>query len=232
MQFSIPSNVIPWLLGSIILLFLGVRSWIHLSKVNTPTTRFFVVVGLLGGLGLACYSIPSILTNDPQILKLGFLLGIPLLYSMFVYQTYFTWFGILKKKISYAWLLVPALAIAVTTMIIELNSTLQDNIYIDGGKLVFQFPQTSRFLQSILLLFVLVNGLWFIKEAFSIKDLSSKLRFFAFGIIFAAISASTISDNIFSGGNNSSKFLVYAYLVSFVSFFVTLLLIIRKNAKK
>ncbi len=232
MNLFIPSNIIPWLLGSVILLFIGVRSWMHLRKVNSSTTKFFMVVGFLGGLGLACYSWPSLFTNDPQILKLGFFIGVPLIYAMFTYQSYFTWFGILKRRISYAWLLVPSLVIAITTVFLEYKDLFRDNIRIEGGELVFNFLPTSRFLQSLLISFTLVNGLWFIKESFSLKESKARIRFASIGVIFTIVGAGTIADNLFFGGDSQSKVLMYAYILSFALFFFTLLLIVRRNSNK
>ncbi len=231
MNFSVPSNVIPWLFGAIVLIPLGIRAWIHSRKIKTPTTRYFALTGLLGGFALAFYSFPSVFTDSPTLLKAGFVIGIPLLYSMLIYQSYYVWYAVLQKKISYLYLLVPVAAIGLYAMITDVQDALKDNVRIENNELIFSFLPLSRLLQSTLLLLVLVNGLYFLKQSFSIKDMGGKLRFLSLGILYTLVAISTIMDNLFYQGDSDSVLLYYGYIFSAIVFFVTLLIVILKNKK-
>jgi hypothetical protein len=211
----IPSNVIVWLIGALILVPLGVRAWLHSRQVKTPTAKYFAATGLLGGIGLACYSLPSVFTNNPHWLKAGVLLGIPFIYAMLAIQPYYLWYSVFQSRFRLSWLLVPFGSLAFVTAVYELSYTLTDNIYISNNELVYGFNVFSRYAQSLLLLLIVINGGIFIKQAMNLKHWSL-IRFLSLGLLFIVVGISTIIDNIFYTGQNASPTLLYAYLLSAV----------------
>lgn len=229
MDFSVPSNVMPWFLGAIVLLPLGIRAWLHWRKIKTPTTLYFAITGMLGGLALAFFSFPSVFTDNSKVLTAGIAIGIPLLYTMLIYQSYYVWYAVLQRKISYYWLLIPTATIGIFVAVTEFMDAIKDNVYIENNELIFNFLPSSRLLQSLLLLLVLVNGLYFLRQSFSLKDFGGKLRFFSLGILYTFVALSTISDNLIYEGDNNSRFMLIGYLLSAVAFFVTLVIVLLKN---
>lgn len=229
MIMAVPSNVVPWLIGAIILLPLGLRSWVHSQKVKTPISRYFAATGLLGGLALACYSLPSLFTSDPWWLKAGIFVGIPFLYSMLAVQVYYVWYSLFQAKFSFKWLFTPVAAIASITAIFELVYTVNDSIYIADNELIYGFSSFSRYAQSLLLLLVLLNGLLFFKQALGLREMWAKLRLISLGLLYILVSLVTIIDNIAYVGQNTSPYLLYGYALSAVVFFITLIVVLRKQ---
>lgn len=230
MSVSVPSNIIPWLLGAIVLIPLSLRAWVHSRKINTPTTRYFAITGLLGGIALAFYSFPPIVTSDPYWLKVGFIIGIPLLYIMLMYQSYYVWYAVLQKKISYYWLVIPTVLIGGAAIVNELRDTIRDDIKIVNNEVIFHFLPLSRVLQSTLLLLVLVNGLFFLKQATRLKERGAKLRFLSLGILYTLVAITTIADNLVFGGDSSSTPLLLGYAIGALAFFTTLVFVLVRKS--
>lgn len=229
MDSIVPANVVPWLIGALVLLPLGLRSWIHSKKLSTPTTKYFAVTAISGGLALAFYSFPSLFTTDPMWLKLGFLIGAPILYFMLIYQSYYLWYAVLQRRFKYYWLLIPVLTIGIVTAAIELHDIYKDDIRIENNELIFNFVLVSRVLQSLLLLQVFIIGAYFLKVAPKLPDRLSKLRFLSVGVFYVLVSLGTIADNLIFSGASDSRAVLIGYSVGGVAFFASLALVFTRK---
>jgi len=228
-MYTIPSNVLPWFVASLALLVLSLRAWLHTRKVPSPITNHFVTTGLLAGSALAFYSIPSLISRDPAILRLGFIFGIPLLYAMLVYQSHYLWYGVLNKRIPFSLIFVPALAIGLFTAFHELSYAFTDNVHVAHNVLIFRFDAVSRYLQSVLLLMVVINGLSFVIQSRGVEKLSGKLRLISVGLLYILLALSSIVDNVFYHGENDAPLILYGYVVAAMIFTASLVIVMLRK---
>jgi len=231
-SFQIPSNVWTWLIGALVFIPLGFRSWRRAKKLQSPTYRYFAVTGLGVGFGLLIYSLPAIITTNPKALQLGLTLGVFPLYAALAYQPYYTWYVLFQDKFSHWWFSAPAIAIASTQAVIDIYSGIKDGVYNVNNELVFSFYFPARVLQSILLLFAIINGVIFIFQSRGLSDKKAKLRLASIGMLYILTAVGVIYDNLIAQGQNDNPVVLLGFLIGGSLFLITFILVLIRSPLK
>jgi len=104
---AIPASSISWLIGATGALIFGVKSFVRYHYSRNELTRHTAWFGLMVGLALALFSIPSFFTLDPRTLLNIDLVGEGLFYVGLIFEAAIMWCLILRSYWPMRWLTIP-----------------------------------------------------------------------------------------------------------------------------
>ncbi len=230
---SIPTNVIPYLIGALATFVVGVRSTQNYHKFRSPLSRHFAISGFLASAGLFLYSVPFIFGLSGDSLRSPLLLGRFFLDLVAYIQVYLIWYLTSLRRVSLGWLALPATAIFMIGYAIQVKYLLTASLGVVNGSATTEFVATAAYFHAFALLIVFCAGLILAKNAFVQNDTRGKVRLFSVALLYMAASASDFYGAIFLGGLNNSWVVLAGFLVASGGFLLTSFLFTdRKETEK
>lgn len=230
---TVPSNLLPWLIGSIVIGFFGVRALLLYIRYKSPLSRYFMISSFALSVTLGLWSLPFLFTRSEPALRLIVGIGDVLFYVVLVYQTRITWYLSLRS-ISYAWLLIPSLGLALPGVIMSVLADITAPIGISNGIAIYPVSAFGLVIQAILLMNVVAIGLLLLTKVNRQKTNDAKLNLVSIGVLYACCGLGGIINTLFSAGDNQSGLVPTVYFLGFSVFILVFIAnVIRvKIAKK
>lgn len=228
-MLGIPSNVLPlFIMGTVVLVF-GIRGLYHYSSVKTPLTLYYALSGVFFGVSGIFYSLPFAVTNNDTVLKLAITLADTLYYFAILVQLRIIWYLGLKKKISFMWLLVPALVLIIISFGFDIVNRLNTVYYVAGGVANFSTAQVSLYLLAFLSLSIIAVGILTLLQVRHLQHKSAKIRLTTLGVMFLLAGLTVEYNFLFLQGNNTSSAIFIGYAVAIAGFVMGLFFVGRRT---
>lgn len=225
---NIPSNTIPYLLGSIATLVIGIKSLQNYQKLKTPLSRHFAFSGFLSAAGLGLYSIPFYLTSNPDVLRISVTLARLCLDIVGYWQVYLIWYLTGLRRFPLRYLIVPIGLIGVVGFVDQAFYYQTNPVGIVDGLAVYKFSDFAKYIHMISLMIVFVAGLVIGINAFQQKDLRSRVRLLSISILYVFASMADSYNTLFLQGLNNSWIVLVGFVIASGVFLSTTLIFNKK----
>ncbi len=230
-MFTIPINVVPYLLGSIATFVVGVRSAQKYKQLHTPLLRHFAISGFLASAGMGLLSIAYILPLDEYSLKIFLMVGRACLDVVAYLQIYLVWYLTPPKRHSIWWLVGPIIPIALVGYFYQVKAYLENFAGVVNNQAVFFVPKITSYTHAFSLLIVFCAGLVIFKNAFEQTETKARLRLFSVGLLYTVASLSDLYNTFFLSGQSNSWIVLLGFAVASGVFLTTTLMLFKKDKK-
>ncbi len=223
MILPFPSNLLPWLIGSVVIGLFGVRAFVSYRRLNAPLSRYFMISALLMSLALGLWSWPFLFTRSETAIRTLLIVGDVSFYSMLAYQTRIIWYLGLSH-IPYIWLLVPTLIVAIPGLAGIAYAELTEPVGVVNGVALYPVNAISHVSQMILLVGILMVGslvLWRVRAQ---KGYKARLNLASVAVLYIFGGLAGFANILLSEGTNQSAYVNIAYFVAFAGIVATFLL--------
>lgn len=230
-MYNIPLNTIPYMLGALATLVVGIISTQKYKQLHTPLLRHFAISGFLACAGMALLSISFLLPISQSTLKLLLILGRACLDIVAYLQIYLIWYLTPLKKYSIWWLVSPLVLVALAGFYFQVNAYIYDFTGIINNQAVFTVPMFTTYTHAISLLIVFCAGLVLFKNAFGQSNGRSKLRLFSVGLLYVAASLSDLYNTFFLAGQGNSWIVLIGFAIASGVFLITTLFLFKRDKR-
>lgn len=230
MLYSLPSNVVPWLVGGLVITLLGLRGLQNYRKLHNPLSLFFAFSGFTAGLAFLLWSVPFAFTTNLTHLAYANIIGDLFLYIFLVIQAALVHYLTLKNKLPRGIFLAPFIIIAIVGWLSHCYGYLHYGVTIVNGNFEYTLPVIASIAQLILLINVFIVGLVLLKRISQQSNSRAKGAVVGIAVlyIFSGIGGSL---NVITSGTPNQGIVVFSYLMGFILFVVLLALIRVFNSK-
>lgn len=218
-QFNdIPASSISWLIGATGALVFGVKSFVRYHYSRNELTKYTAWFGLMIGLSLALFSVPSFFTLNPRILLNIDLVGEACFYVSLIFEAAIMWCLILRSYWRMRFLTVPVgiIGLAAWLYAVPHARLLVMNNFITGTNPTFTNWATAVLMIS---LFVPV-GLYFLRQAPRQSGRKAALTSAVVGSVY-------IGTGLVAGGFEiiTGELMTHTSVIGYDIFFVILLVV-------
>lgn len=226
MNLDIPSNLIIWIVGSVVTATFGTRAYLNYRRINSPLSKYFSVTGYLVSMAWILWVLPFIIFNlDEPTGRYSALilisLGDALLFTAMFTQSYIYWYLALQNTVKYVYLAVPSAIIALGGLASSIYAGFSslDLPRVADGKAIFPSVSGSHISQLILIVFVFLIGIELLKRAARQEGRKSKSGSIAISLLYICVGLGG-SVNILSSSEatNTSPVVVVLYAIGLASF--------------
>ncbi len=230
-MLSIPINVVPYMLGSIATLVVGVRSAQKYKQLHTPLLRHFAISGFLASAGMGLLSVAYILPLDEYSIKVFLMIGRACLDIVAYLQVYLIWYLTPLKKRSVWWLVGPLIPIALVGYFFQVKAYLENFTGVVDNVAVFVVPKITSYTHAFSLLIVFCAGLVIFKNAFDQTETKARLRLISVGLLYTVASISDLYNTFFAAGQSNSWIVLVGFAIASGVFLISTLLLFKKDKK-
>ncbi len=228
MLATIPSNLQPWLIGSIVIGLFGFRAYRNYRKLKAPLSKYFLLSAGMMSLALGLWSWPFLFTRSDPVLRTLLIIGDISFYAMLVYQTRIIWYLALST-ISYWWVFVPAFIVAIPGTIGIVYAELTETVGVVDGVAQYPVSAIGHVSQMILLVGILIVGCLLLWQVKTQKGMKAKLNLVSVAFLYVFGGLAGFANILLSEGTNQSVYVNIAYFVAFAGIVLTFLVFkIRK----
>lgn len=226
MNLNIPSNLIIWVVGSVVTATFGTRAYLNYRRINSPLSKYFSITGYLVGLAWMLWVLPFVIFNlDEPTGRYSSLilisLGDAFLFMAMFTQSYIYWYLALQSTVKYVYIAIPAAFIAIVGLVSSVHagfSSLDLPAIIDG-KAVFPSTSGSHVSQLILIVFVFLIGIELLKRAARQEGRKSKSGSIAISLLYICVGlAGSVNILSSSEATNTSPIVIVLYGIGMAAF--------------
>lgn len=230
----IPSNIIPLLILAVAILVMGWRGLIRYAQVKSPLILYYALTALLAGLSSLAYSLPFVISQNEQWLKLMVTVGDVLYYAAAIMMLKVIWYLRIRQRLSFGWFLWPTLILSVISLIFDVTYRFNHFFGVVDNVAVYPIAPIALRILSLLNLIFIIGGAVTIREAVSIKDSRQRLRLLSIGAVIFLGGLIAEYNFLFLQGSNASSASLLGYIVVAILFFAGLLVLKRgsKNSRR
>lgn len=229
-MFGIPSNMLPLAVMGTVALFFGLRGMYRYNKTKSPLTLYYSLSGILFGMSGIFYAVPFAIFNVSAVLKVTVTIADLLFYAGLLIQMRIIWYLGLKKRVSFLWILLPAIIMMLVSLGFDLFSRFNSTYYVENNIAIFPTNQTTLYLLAFLSISIIIVGLLTLMQIRDLKSRQQKIRLATLGMMFILTGLTVEYNFLFLGGNNTSSTIIVGYAVAALGFFVGLLFVTNKRA--
>lgn len=183
---DIPVSTVTWLLGSVALLILAVRSFLSYRHSRTELLKYAAWFAMLMGVSLAFFSAPSLFTLNTAVLLKWDLVGEVIYYSSMVAQAAVVWLLMLRRYVPVYAVTVPVALLCLSAWI---NAVPKASLVLSNDFLDYLDPRySSLVLGGLLLILFLPVGIYFLRMAPHQQGIKSILNSVIFGLTYIGTS--------------------------------------------
>lgn len=226
---NIPSNTIPYLLGSIATLVIGIKSLQNYRRLKTPLSRHFAFSGFLAAAGLGLYSIPFYFTSNPDVLRISVTMGRLCLDIVGYWQIYLIWYLTGLRRFPLRYIVVPIVLIGIVGFVDQALYFQTSPVGIIDGLAVYKFSDFAKYVHMISLMIVFVAGVIIGINAFEQKQLRSRIRLLSISILYVFASMADSYNTLFLQGLNNSWIVLAGFIIAAGVFLSTTLIFSRNR---
>ncbi len=226
---SIPPNTIPFFIGSIVTLIVGIKSLQSYHKLKTPLIRHFAITGFLAAAGLGFNSIPFYLSNNPDVLRICLTLGRFFLDMVGYWQFYLIWYLTWLRKYPLWYFVMPLTILGIIGFVDQAIFYLNNPFIINDGLVLYKFSDFSRYIRIVSLMIVFVAGIVIGINALEQSKKSSRVRLMSISVLYIFASIAIIYTVYLQAFSNSWVFLMGSIIAAGI--FFTNPFIIKKKRK-
>ena len=222
-MISVPSSVLPWLIGSIAFLLFGLRATSNYKRLHSPLSLYFAISGFSVFIAFFLYSVPMILTTDETVLLAVNIIGDLFLYVMFVTQVVILHYLIFKNKVALPVLLIPVTVVAAIGWLSHCYGYIVGGVSVVDGTFEYQLPLLANIIQSLFLIAVFMVGIFMLIRIKQQTEYRARLGLLGIGILYVLSALGGSLNVLLSGESNNSPAIILSYIVGFVLFIFVLI---------
>lgn len=229
MLYSMPLNIIPFFVLGLSILLFGLRGLYLYFKQKTPLISYFALGAVLAGMSALLYSVPFVLTQDVNVLKITTLVGDVFYYATVVVMTRIIWYLGFHKNIRYIWVLLPYIITivgATVASILHLPTTHYEFI---GNTVVYPVPVIASWFFAAMSTSYVFVGVITLHYARTLVASKQRARLILIGLAFLVGGLMAIANFLFLQGSNTSTISIAGYIVVAVVLFAGIFLISRSK---
>lgn len=219
----IPANTIPFLIGSVATLVVGIKSLQTYKRLKTPLSRHFAFTGFLAAAGLGLNSIPFYLTSNEDVLRICLILGRLLLDLVGYWQIYLIWYLTWLRKYPLSYFVVPLVILGLIGFIDQVMYFQNNPVGVVDGMALYRFSELAKYTHIISLTIVFVAGVVIGINALQQKQLRARVRLLSVSILYIFASMAIIYTMYLQGYNISRIFLLGSIIAAGVFLSTTLI---------
>lgn len=229
-MLGIPSNMLPLAIMGTVAVFFGSRGLYRYNKTKSPLTFYYSLSGILLGLSGIFYAIPFAIFDISAVLKMTVTIADLLFYAALIVQIRIIWYLGLKKRVSFLWLFLPAIAVMLVSLGFDLFYRFNSRYYVENNIAIFPTNQITLYLLAFLSISIIIVGLLTIMQIRYLKNRQQKIRLATLGMMFLLAGLTVEYNFLFLGGNNTSSTIIIGYAIAAIVFFVGLLFVTNKRS--
>lgn len=219
----IPANTIPFLIGSIVTLVVGIKSLQTYKKLKMPLSRHFAFTGFLAAAGLGINSIPFYFTSNPEVLRVTLTIGRLFLDLVGYWQIYLIWYLTWLRKYPLRYFVVPLALLGIIGFVDQAVYFMNSPVGVVDGMALYRFSELAKYIHIISLTIVFVAGVVIGINAFQQKQLRARVRLMSVCILYIFASMAIIYTMYLQGYNISWIFLLGSIIAAGVFLSTTLI---------
>lgn len=220
---SIPPNTIPFLIGTVVTIVVGIKSLQNYHRLHTPLSRHFAFTGFLAAAGLGFNSIPFYLTNNPDVLRICLTLGRLFLDLVGYWQIYLIWYLTWLRKYPLRYFVIPLTLLGIIGFVDQALYFQNNPIGLVDGLVLYKFSDLSRYIHIVSLMIVFVAGVVIGINAFQQTKIRPKVRLLSVSILYIFASMAITYTMYLQGYNISRIFLLGSIIAAGVFLSTTLI---------
>lgn len=224
----IPSNTIPYFLGSIASLVFGIKSTQSYLKLKSPLSKHFAISGYLAALGLGLYSVPFYLTSNPDILKMCMIMGKLFIDLAAYWQIYLIWYLTELKKFPLMYFIVPLVMIGSVGYFQQVIHIQNSAVGVVDGVAIYPLAGFYRYTHIFSLLIVFVAGVILATKAFEQTETRSRMRLLSISTLYIFASLADIYSAVFLKGLNDSWVVLVGFVIATGVFLLATIILTKK----
>lgn len=217
-MYQLPNNLYPWLIGSVALLFFGFRGLANYRRLHNPLSLLFAVSGFLIGGAFFFWSVPFFFVNTNTAMIIVSLIGDLLYYIMLALQSYIVFYLTLKSKISAAFMVVPAVVIAIIGWTSHLYGYLKYGLSVDSGSFEYTIPLAASIAQILLIVNVFLIGIIMLTKIKEQSNMRARLGLIGIAVLYLLFATAGTLNILLSGEPNQSPIIIISYFGGFALF--------------
>lgn len=231
---SLPSNLYPYLVGSVIFFIFGFRGYSNYRRLHNPLSLLFGISGCLIGAAFFLWSVPFFFTTNNTAMIAVSILGDVFYYAMLVMQAYIVFYLSLKGRVSAAVMVVPALLIATIGLLSHVYGYIHNGVEIVNNAFQYELPFIASAAQILLLVNVFLVGILLLVR---LKDQTSgrgRLGLISIAVLYLFSAMAGTLNILIAGEPNQSPAIIATYIGGFVLFIGILVFVrfLRSNPKE
>lgn len=220
---SIPSNIIPWLVGFPVFSLFGWRALKNYQRLRNPLSGYFAIGGISMALAFFLWSVPFLFTNSETPMQVVSIVGDFFFYLALVSQAALVYYLTLRNKIPKAVFMTPVLVIAIVGFSSHAYGYLHNGVAIVDGQFEYTLPFIASIAQIILLANVFLVGVLLFSRLKEQDTGRSKSNLIGIALLLM-LSATAGALNIISSGKpNETLPIIASYAGGFIVFLLILL---------
>ncbi len=222
MFYTLPSNVVPWLIGFPIFAFFGIRAWQNYLKLHNPLSKLFAYTGFSAAIAFFMWSVPFLFTNNLTILLVCNIIGDFFLFLLFFLQAKIIYYLALKNKVTEKYVLVPVAIIAMVGFISNSYGYIKNGVSLVDNTFNYSLPFLSDICQTILLAGSLMVGILMLFRINQQPNARAKVALLGISVLFILCGVGGALNVLLSGNPNQSPIIITSYIVGLFGFVVIL----------
>lgn len=182
---AIPIDSFSWLIGSVAILILGIKSLLRYRRSQDELTKYISRFALVMGVTLAMFCVPSFFTLHTRTLLIWDLVGEGFFFGGMMAQAAMMWFLILRPRFSAYFVTVPVGLVGLLAWLYALPYT---KLVLANNFIYFLNPRLSTVVTAMLLIGLFGPvGAYFLRSAPRQMGFKAKFTSVAVGLTYLGI---------------------------------------------
>lgn len=182
----IPLSSFSWFIGALGIFVMGVKSLQSYRRSRVELSKYISWFGLVVGLALFFFSVPSFFTANIHILFKFDVIGEALFYASMIAQAAIVWCLILRSRLSVYALTVP---VGIISFVSWVYAARHARVYFSAKNFItYLDPRFSTLVIAFLMIFLFVPvGIYFLSLASKQSNFKAKLNSIGLGLVYVGI---------------------------------------------
>lgn len=220
---TLPTNVIPYAIGSPIFAFFAWRGWRNYQRLHNPISVYFALSGFFACLSFTSYCLPFFVTPNNTSLVVANIIGDIFLYALFITQAFLVHYLVLRNRFPRWIFTLPLILIAITGWISHVYGYVHYGMSVVENKVLYTLPFYSSIAQMILIVNVFLVGILLLVKLKQQSSGRGKGGLIAIAALYILSGLGGALNIITSRDSNDSSAIMISYVAGFGLFVFVLL---------
>lgn len=213
MLYSMPTNIIPFLVLGISTILFGLRGLYVYSVRKSPLSFYYGMISFLIGISQLLYSLPYFFTRTESVLKFTTISGDMFYYAAILVSAKLIWYLGFHKKISANIILVPYYITIAGCIIATYVSWPTTHYEVVNNQAYFPTSSLASWFFALMSSAFVFVGIITLRQLRVVNTKNQKFKLFLIGAAFLLGGLVAIYNFLFSQGSNTNSVGTLGYII-------------------
>jgi len=214
-MFTLTTITTVYLVVAAGLLALAAWGYAGYQKSPSPLTKYLSLSTLFAAMYFMFNSVPFILTNNLDVLKMAVNIGDVFYYSAVLVMPFMIWYLLFNKRPSPYFLFVPTFIITIGVYVTYVYNIWHTQVALKAGFLDYSWPIAALRFDALLGALFVISGLLLLRLTKTATSFRGRIRIITIAAAYLVGGANAIYNTLFLRGLNNSLVIDISYVAIF-----------------